>query len=127
LNDKYAADSAAATRFVAEAKITSQLQHPGIPAVHELGELPDGRPFLAMKLVKGRTLQDLLREPAGPRPRAWPLHRHLRAGLPCGRLCPCSPRHSPRPQASQRHGGCARRGAGDGLGSGQGARSEPQA
>ncbi|MCS6976399.1 MAG: serine/threonine-protein kinase, partial [Gemmatales bacterium] len=53
---------AAAERFRAEAKITGQLQHPGIPAVHELGELPDGRPFLAMKLVEGRTLAELLKE-----------------------------------------------------------------
>ncbi len=62
LSNKYAAHSAAATRFKAEAQITGQLQHPGIPAVHELGELPDGRPFLAMKLVKGRTLHELLKE-----------------------------------------------------------------
>jgi serine/threonine protein kinase len=61
LTEKAETDSAAATRFVVEAKITGQLQHPGIPAVHELGTLPDGRPFLAMKLVKGRTLQELLR------------------------------------------------------------------
>src|SRR5262245_12914052 len=33
------ADSPAAARFVHEAKITGQLQHPGIPAVHELGTL----------------------------------------------------------------------------------------
>jgi serine/threonine protein kinase len=62
LNPKYAADSAVATRFQAEAQLTGQLQHPGIPAVHELGTLPDNRPFLAMKLVKGRTLQELLKE-----------------------------------------------------------------
>jgi serine/threonine-protein kinase len=49
-----------ARRFLAEAKITGQLQHPGIPPVHELGRLPDGRPYFAMKLVKGRTLADLL-------------------------------------------------------------------
>lgn len=60
------ADSPAATRFVLEAKITGQLQHPGIPAVHELGTLPDGLPFLAMKLVKGQTLQDQLEERATP-------------------------------------------------------------
>jgi serine/threonine protein kinase/tetratricopeptide (TPR) repeat protein len=56
------ADEAAATeRFLTEARITGRLQHPGIPAVHELGTLPDGRPFLAMKLVRGRTLQELLK------------------------------------------------------------------
>ena len=43
-----------------EARITGQLQHPGIPPVHDLGTLPDGRPFLAMKLIKGRTLAELL-------------------------------------------------------------------
>src|SRR5262245_47904045 len=42
------ADSPAAARFVHQARITGQLQHPGIPAVHELGTLPDGLPFLAM-------------------------------------------------------------------------------
>jgi serine/threonine protein kinase len=45
-----------AARFAEEARITGQLQHPGIPSVHELGQLPDGRPFLAMKLFRGRTL-----------------------------------------------------------------------
>lgn len=62
LAGRSAGSNAAAARFIAEAKITGQLQHPGIPAVHELGTLADGRPFLAMKLVKGRTLQALLEE-----------------------------------------------------------------
>jgi serine/threonine protein kinase len=61
LQAKYAADSGTALRFVAEARITGQLQHPGIPAIHDLGILPDGRPFLAMKLIKGETLDQLLR------------------------------------------------------------------
>jgi serine/threonine-protein kinase len=59
-------------RFLAEAQVTAQLQHPGIPAVHEIGRLPDGRPFLAMKLIAGRTLADLLgtrRDPADDLPR----------------------------------------------------------
>ncbi len=60
LQERFATDSAAARRFVEEARITGQLQHPCIPAVHDLGTLPDGRPFLAMKLIKGRTLTDLL-------------------------------------------------------------------
>ncbi len=48
-------------RFINEAQITGQLQHPGIPPAHELGTLEDGRPFLAMKLVKGQTLRELLK------------------------------------------------------------------
>src|SRR5262245_20623187 len=64
--EDYAADSPACARFIAEAKITGQLQHPCIPSVHELGEREDGRPYLAMKLVRGQTLQELLeRAPAG--------------------------------------------------------------
>src|SRR5262249_3882405 len=53
-------------RFLEEAQILGQLQHPGIVPVHELGRLDDGRPFFAMKLVKGQTLGKLLQE--RPRP-----------------------------------------------------------
>jgi hypothetical protein len=49
-------------RFVEEAQVCSQLQHPGIVPVHDLGRLEDGRPFIAMKLVRGRTLAEMLRE-----------------------------------------------------------------
>ncbi|MBN9118992.1 MAG: protein kinase, partial [Planctomycetes bacterium] len=47
--------------FVRESRITARLPHPGIPPAHALGTLADGRPFLAMKLVKGDTLDKLLR------------------------------------------------------------------
>jgi hypothetical protein len=60
LQDKYAPESATARRFADEARIAAQLQHPAIPPVHDLGTLPDGRPFLAMKLIKGQTLDELL-------------------------------------------------------------------
>ncbi len=53
-------------RFVMEARIAGQLQHPGTVPVHELGALADGRPYIAMKLVKGRTLAALLKERADP-------------------------------------------------------------
>ena len=49
-------------RFVEEAQICGQLQHPGVVPVYELGTLIDRRPFFAMKLVKGRTFADLLAE-----------------------------------------------------------------
>src|SRR5260370_27048005 len=51
LSDRYPADAPAAQRFLSEARITGQLQHPGIPAVHQVGTLADGPPFLAMKLI----------------------------------------------------------------------------
>jgi serine/threonine-protein kinase len=53
-------DEASCRRFLDEARLCGQLQHPGIPPVHEMGTLPDGRPFFAMKLVKGDTLAALL-------------------------------------------------------------------
>src|SRR5208282_1658219 len=49
-------------RFVEEAQICGQLQHPGVVPVYELGTMADRRPFFAMKLVKGRTLAELLGE-----------------------------------------------------------------
>src|SRR5262249_41266134 len=60
LSDHYPVGSTTAQRFLTEAHITGQLQHPGVPAVHQVGTLPDGRPFLAMKLIKGDTLEELL-------------------------------------------------------------------
>lgn len=47
-------------RFIEEAQIGGQLQHPGIAPIYDLGRLPDDRPFFAMKLVKGQTLSKLL-------------------------------------------------------------------
>jgi serine/threonine-protein kinase len=47
-------------RFVEEAQIGGQLQHPGIVPVYELGMMADERPYFTMKLVKGRTLAALL-------------------------------------------------------------------
>ena len=47
-------------RFVEEAQIGGQLQHPGIAPIYELGRFADKRPFFAMKLVKGQTLSKLL-------------------------------------------------------------------
>ncbi len=66
LLDKFGAGSGAARRFADEARITGQLQHPAIPPVHDVGTLPDGRPFLAMKLIKGDSLDDLLKARPDP-------------------------------------------------------------
>ena len=59
---KHKGRPAAVERFIQEAHVTGQLQHPGIPPIHELGQLLDGRPYLAMKLIRGRTLDELPEE-----------------------------------------------------------------
>ncbi len=53
-------------RFVEEAQIGGQLQHPGIVPIYELGTFADLRPFFAMKLVKGHTLAQSLEARDGP-------------------------------------------------------------
>jgi tetratricopeptide (TPR) repeat protein len=50
-------------RFRREARATGLLQHPGIPPVHSFGRLPDGRLYYTMKLVRGRTLAQVLADP----------------------------------------------------------------
>ena len=59
-------------RFVEEAQIGGQLQHPGVVPIYELGTFADLRPFFCMKLVKGQTLADQLearRDPTHDLPR----------------------------------------------------------
>ncbi len=53
-------------RFIEEAQVGGQLQHPGVVPVYSLELQPDGRPCFAMKLVKGRTLAALLEERSSP-------------------------------------------------------------
>jgi Protein kinase domain len=47
-------------RFVVEALVTGNLEHPGIPSVYERGVAGDGSPFYAMRRVQGRTLADAI-------------------------------------------------------------------
>jgi len=77
LQDRYHTDSPAAKRFVEEAQITGQLQHPGVPAVHQVGILADGRPFLAMKLIEGHTLAEILADKSIASGRLWTAFEHL--------------------------------------------------
>jgi serine/threonine protein kinase len=51
-----------AARLQREAHILARLDHPGIVPVHDAGTLEDGRAFYVMKLVKGRRLDDLIRD-----------------------------------------------------------------
>ena len=51
----------AVARLRMEAKVLARLEHPGLVPVHDLGALPDGRLFYAMKLVRGRRLDEHVR------------------------------------------------------------------
>jgi tetratricopeptide (TPR) repeat protein len=60
LDGELAKKPAVVQRFVEEAQIGGQLQHPGIVPVYELGLMAGDVPYFTMKLVKGRTLAALL-------------------------------------------------------------------
>jgi serine/threonine-protein kinase len=62
LREEYRGNGEVERRFVEEAQIGGQLQHPGVVPVYELGCFADRRPFFTMKLIKGRTLAELLKE-----------------------------------------------------------------
>jgi serine/threonine-protein kinase len=66
LLDSHRDDPVMLQRFIEEAQIGGQLQHPGVVPVHELGRFAGGQPYFTMKLVKGRTLSELLQERRGP-------------------------------------------------------------
>jgi tRNA A-37 threonylcarbamoyl transferase component Bud32 len=59
-------DTGFRVRFEEEARQVGQLEHPSIVPVYDLGELPDGRPFFAMKLIHGQTLREVLAARATP-------------------------------------------------------------
>ncbi|MDP6954773.1 MAG: bifunctional serine/threonine-protein kinase/formylglycine-generating enzyme family protein [Planctomycetota bacterium] len=52
-------------RFIEEAQTSSQLQHPGIVPVHEIGRMEDGRFYFTMAEVKGRTFSNVIAEVHG--------------------------------------------------------------
>jgi serine/threonine-protein kinase len=71
LLQKHAERPEVVRRFIEEAQIGGQLQHPGVVPVYDIGRFGE-RPFFTMKLVKGHTLAALLderAEPAQDRPR----------------------------------------------------------
>ena len=55
-----AANPARRARFVEEAQVTAQLEHPNIVPVHELGRDSDGNVYYTMKRVRGRALSEIL-------------------------------------------------------------------
>src|SRR5436190_1665004 len=60
IKSKYADDLASRGRFVIEAEITGGLEHPGIVPVYGLGAYPNGRPYYAMRFIRGDSLKDAI-------------------------------------------------------------------
>ena len=66
LDGKLAKRPEVVQRFVEEAQIGGQLQHPGIVPVYELGLMADDCPYFTMKLVKGHTLAAIFQQRKTP-------------------------------------------------------------
>jgi serine/threonine-protein kinase len=83
----HAVDREKCARFVVEAEITGGLEHPGIVPVYGLGTYDDGRPFYAMRFIRGDNLKAAIelfhREEPGRSPgaRALALQKLLRRFL----------------------------------------------
>jgi eukaryotic-like serine/threonine-protein kinase len=79
--DDRADDPASRQRFVLEAEVTGALEHPGIVPVYGLGTYGDGRPYYAMRLIKGDSLKEVIAQfhasPVDGR-RSLELHKLLR-------------------------------------------------
>jgi serine/threonine protein kinase len=80
IQPQHAADSASRARFLLEAEVTGALEHPGVVPIYALGRHPDGRPFYAMRLVRGETLKEAIARLHATRGRRRRLDEHaLRA------------------------------------------------
>jgi WD40 repeat protein/serine/threonine protein kinase len=60
LLDHYADDPATCKRFLAEARITGALEHPGVVPVYGLGTFSNGRPYYAMRFIQGISLKEAI-------------------------------------------------------------------
>src|SRR5262249_44563048 len=56
--DRHADASTSRARFLLEAEITGGLEHPGIVPIYGLGSYADGRPYYAMRFIKGDSLKE---------------------------------------------------------------------
>jgi tetratricopeptide (TPR) repeat protein/tRNA A-37 threonylcarbamoyl transferase component Bud32 len=61
IQERHAKDANSRGRFLQEAEITGRLEHPGIVPVYGLGQYGDGRPFYAMRFIKGDNLKEAIR------------------------------------------------------------------
>jgi serine/threonine-protein kinase len=58
IQEHHADDPTSRQRFLVEAEVTGSLEHPGIVPVYGLGTYGDGRPYYAMRFIKGDSLKE---------------------------------------------------------------------
>ena len=76
-----AADPVMARRFAREARAAARIAHPGVVTIHAVGELPDGRPYIAMELIDGEPLDNILTDGPLPPMRALEITRQVASAL----------------------------------------------
>lgn len=60
IQTEFQSDPSCRERFTREAEVTGGLEHPGIVPIYALGHYPDGRPFYAMRLIRGNSLKNAI-------------------------------------------------------------------
>ena len=115
------ADAAQRDKFISEAVVTGELDHPNIVPIYDLGANDDGALFYSMKRVKGTPWHKVIKEKSLDENLQHPAARRRRGGVR-----PRQRRDPSRPEARERHARRLRRGAGDGLGPGAGQPRVPQ-
>jgi WD40 repeat protein/serine/threonine protein kinase len=58
IQERHADQPESRARFVREAEITGGLEHPGVVPIYGLGQYADGRPFYAMRFIRGQSLKE---------------------------------------------------------------------
>jgi serine/threonine-protein kinase len=80
IKPQFADDPQTRQRFLLEARVTGQLQHPGVVPVYGLGTEEDGRPYYAMRFISEERLTDAINEFYRADRRTNPGERRLRFG-----------------------------------------------
>ena len=115
IKSEYAGDRQSRARFLVEAEITGGLEHPGIVPVYGLGTYDDGRPFYAMRFIRGDSLkgaiarfhgdQAMQKDPGAAHPGTAKATATVPGRLQCDQLRPQPRGAAPRFEAGQHHAG----------------------
>ncbi|HEY9679341.1 MAG TPA: serine/threonine-protein kinase [Drouetiella sp.] len=79
--DRRGIDAASIRRFQAEARAAYSMNHPNIVSVNDFGIFSDGTPYLAMQIVEGKTISDILKNRIFNENEAIPIFLQVCSGL----------------------------------------------